>query len=768
MPESPDTLSMHGFPQRVETRMHLFGGQHPFIQAHSASASFGSSRSDQRLIISDPYCPPWNPLMTNVESGGDDSATRQSGGLSYGPNYASFSGFRDPQAPSEADSVNQSAGRSLRDSAYGTMTRESVGNPSVYGGDMDQSVETRSLIVPFQRGVTISAEENSQKRQGKGQKSASATLSADTLICPGCSESVRTPSELKLSSSADLGTSEVIVLEEGGSTNPNPASPLSWAGLDPDTAASTRLLNALGGSPRYMETGDAIQFTSPTRSVEERDLSTLRGDNMTQFVPGQNLSRNTPLTSQDTDSMLATLYGQGAPLQSNRATSTEGTPLAEQASCVVPDVLCHTGTEFRSPATPRNAQAHPREAIQLDDDVPEAAEEDSRSECQKVEADSPDEAAVDESLENAAIDGGLHDTDVEDSSSESPTDEAVKLSPGRDAGSSSSPKPTIKAPPAEQESGIDTSRHVDLSEEGSVVRSLMDRGILEKVLIEVGYLKPPEPDTKDQPPPVNPPVPADKDGFKCDECPKTFPRHCELKKHRKRHAKPYACTFARCFKTFGSKNDWKRHETSQHCQPEIWRCDEDSPKRPGEECGKAWHRRESLKSHLQKDHDIQDHDTLEKKLADCRIGRNFESRFWCGFCRKIIEPIGKVGPAHSERFDHVDAHFSGKDMPKANIKDWKYMDAGSLDALGTPGMGKLSSSSSAAKSRKRFRGTDDDADAVVRSKRTKGEDVQKDLYWICCVCGNYWSKETTSGCMDAACNHVRCKSCEFFADEAYE
>lgn len=193
MPEPPDTLNM---PRRVENGMQFFGSPYPLMLAHSAGASFGSSRSDQRLIT-DPYRPPWDPLMANVESGEGGSATRQSGDLSYNPNYASFSGFRDARAPSEADSVSRSAGRSLHDSAYGTMTRGSVGNPSVYGGDMDQSAETRSLIGPFQRGVTISAEEKSQNRQGKAQKPVSGTLSSDTLKCAVCSESVRTQSELK-------------------------------------------------------------------------------------------------------------------------------------------------------------------------------------------------------------------------------------------------------------------------------------------------------------------------------------------------------------------------------------------------------------------------------------------------------------------------------------------------------------------------------------------------------------------------------------------
>lgn len=200
------------------------------------------------------------------------------------------------------------------------------------------------------------------------------------------------------------------------------------------------------------------------------------------------------------------------------------------------------------------------------------------------------------------------------------------------------------------------------------------------------------------------------------------------RKHQKRHARPYACTFAKCSKTFGSKNDWKRHETSQHCQLEIWRCDEDSADRPGEECGKACHRRESLRSHLEKDHGIREHEALEKKLADCRMGRNFESRFWCGFCRKIIEPAGKAGPAHGERFDHIDSHFNGRGVPKADIKDWKYVDADPLDPPDSPGRGRPGS----GRSRKRLHGSDDSAEPV-RSKRAKGSGSQREFFWTC-VC----------------------------------
>ncbi|KAM3415704.1 hypothetical protein BST61_g9218 [Cercospora zeina] len=35
-------------------------------------------------------------------------------------------------------------------------------------------------------------------------------------------------------------------------------------------------------------------------------------------------------------------------------------------------------------------------------------------------------------------------------------------------------------------------------------------------------------------------------------------------KHIKRHTRPYGCTFPLCNKIFGSRNDWKRHELTQH------------------------------------------------------------------------------------------------------------------------------------------------------------------------------------------------------------
>lgn len=226
-----------------------------------------------------------------------------------------------------------------------------------------------------------------------------------------------------------------------------------------------------------------------------------------------------------------------------------------------------------------------------------------------------------------------------------------------------------------------------------------------------------------------------------------------IRKHQKRHEKPYACTFAKCDRKFGSKNDWKRHENSQHVQLEIWRCTEmtsitTTTTTPGDqqqrqqqpqkqECGKVCHRLESLKAHLEKAHAIHDPAVLDRKLADCRMGRNFESRFWCGFCQKTIEPTNSSGPAHSERFDHIDDHFSGKGgLPKADIKDWKHIETDPVDASpeNSPGKERRASLGGAGRLAGRKRAYHEVGESgIARTKRSKDGSGSggKVFIWTC-------------------------------------
>ncbi|KAI3326213.1 hypothetical protein HD806DRAFT_552516 [Xylariaceae sp. AK1471] len=162
---------------------------------------------------------------------------------------------------------------------------------------------------------------------------------------------------------------------------------------------------------------------------------------------------------------------------------------------------------------------------------------------------------------------------------------------------------------------------------------------------------------------------------RCSTCGKGFPRKCELKKHEKRHEKPYGCTMPECDKRFGSKNDWKRHENTQHFMLEMWRCDERKDGNVPEACEKVSYRREIFRNHLEKDHHIADQNILEAKLEKCRVGRNCEARFWCGFCQKIVEIKQKGVQAWAERFDHIDEHFSGRNnRAQKEISEWKNFD----------------------------------------------------------------------------------------------
>lgn len=173
----------------------------------------------------------------------------------------------------------------------------------------------------------------------------------------------------------------------------------------------------------------------------------------------------------------------------------------------------------------------------------------------------------------------------------------------------------------------------------------------------------------------------------------------------KRHEKPYGCTFKSCSKRFGSKNDWKRHESSQHFMLEKWDCDEP-------DCSKICQRRESFKNHLQKDHDMSDAELIDDKLESCRLGRHCDPRFWCGFCVRVIhiDVQERGGNSWTKRCDHIDNHLFGKEgLQKHDMKEWRHQenqlqDAGSVSGrkeAEAPERKRRSSSESSFRPRKR-------------------------------------------------------------------
>jgi hypothetical protein len=179
-----------------------------------------------------------------------------------------------------------------------------------------------------------------------------------------------------------------------------------------------------------------------------------------------------------------------------------------------------------------------------------------------------------------------------------------------------------------------------------------------------------------------------RDQVLCSVC-KFHGRPCELKcalqssfiydpglnlyrKHMKRHTRPYGCTFPKCLKTFGSKNDWKRHEISQHYQHETWRCDE---KTNGSPCTKLFFTADIARTHFIKVHKVTDPEAIERKIEAQRVNANYQVRFWCGFCEKINDLTQKGVDGWNERFNHIDDHFMGKNgRIKQSVAQWRPAD----------------------------------------------------------------------------------------------
>ncbi|KFH44713.1 Zinc finger X-linked protein-like protein [Hapsidospora chrysogenum ATCC 11550] len=151
---------------------------------------------------------------------------------------------------------------------------------------------------------------------------------------------------------------------------------------------------------------------------------------------------------------------------------------------------------------------------------------------------------------------------------------------------------------------------------------------------------------------------------KCSFCSKVFPRPCELRKHLKRHERPYGCTFYGCKKKFGSKNDWKRHETGQHKEHDILYCES--------ECGRKFEHSDGFATHLRAHHRTSDEAAVLKNVERRRRGDYCTGFFWCGFCRELI-PVRPDAHLVDERFNHIDDHFMGRGaFSKRSIEDWHY------------------------------------------------------------------------------------------------
>lgn len=151
----------------------------------------------------------------------------------------------------------------------------------------------------------------------------------------------------------------------------------------------------------------------------------------------------------------------------------------------------------------------------------------------------------------------------------------------------------------------------------------------------------------------------------CGLCGYAVARGCDLRKHMKRHEKPYGCTYPKCHKRFGAKSDWKRHENSQHFQLEAYRCAQRNAR--GEVCGEHFFRVGPFHKHLETNHNMSSVEHREQEARRHRIGKNCQQQFWCGFHNHIVVLKEKRNAAWDERFDHIAHHF---EKEKRNIEEW--------------------------------------------------------------------------------------------------
>ncbi|KAF7191163.1 Transcriptional regulator CRZ1, partial [Pseudocercospora fuligena] len=158
------------------------------------------------------------------------------------------------------------------------------------------------------------------------------------------------------------------------------------------------------------------------------------------------------------------------------------------------------------------------------------------------------------------------------------------------------------------------------------------------------------------------------EGYKCDVCGKVKHRDCDLKKHMKRHTRPYGCTFPNCFRKFGSRNDWKRHESGQHFLEEQWKCG--FPVQDGSTiCNRRpWFSKAQMLRHLRgPEHHISNRADLERICDESHLGPEGRVHFWCGFCKRLIVQPEYTPNAWENRFKHIADHF---EVDKWNIDDW--------------------------------------------------------------------------------------------------
>ena len=119
----------------------------------------------------------------------------------------------------------------------------------------------------------------------------------------------------------------------------------------------------------------------------------------------------------------------------------------------------------------------------------------------------------------------------------------------------------------------------------------------------------------------------------------------------------YGCTFTDCFESFGNRLERIRHENFVHW---FWRCGEltsnqrDECRRIRVKCEETFVRRESLLNHLRDSHSIEVTGSFEEFWETHRVSSNGDTRFWCGYCKRLVHSKFEDGPKDLDFLKHHD------------------------------------------------------------------------------------------------------------------
>ncbi|MCJ1442383.1 MAG: hypothetical protein MMC23_002877 [Stictis urceolatum] len=182
----------------------------------------------------------------------------------------------------------------------------------------------------------------------------------------------------------------------------------------------------------------------------------------------------------------------------------------------------------------------------------------------------------------------------------------------------------------------------------------------------------------------------------CPHCAQICSSKSSLNKHiTTAHTRPFTCTFRKygCPATFGSKNEWKRHVSSQHLRLGIWRCDIGAcyPQHTGHEDEELifndFNRKDLFTQHLRRMHSTPNSGSSSDKAAfDASIDeathrclvdiRAPPPRTTCGYCISEGQNTVFEGQGGWEaRMEHVGRHLeSGHGEEREWIEDLELRD----------------------------------------------------------------------------------------------